>query len=91
MGDNLYWVGGSDQNCEGKFGWCEIDRPFAPWIPWDKHEPNNGPSSTPENCAYLYYLISFLDSAFKAKFGDDDCEGKFYFICEVRLLSFIMT
>jgi hypothetical protein len=80
-GANPYWIGASDEYCEGKFGWCELDRPLSNWTKLAPVE-NNDPIEN-ENCLYLDYMAGFLKSDLKTTFRDDRCAVKRTFICEV--------
>jgi hypothetical protein len=82
LGDNFYWVSASDQNCNGKFGWCEIDRPFSTWIKWNRNEPDTRVNKD-ENCVAIYYIISLMKGDRKASFIDSKCNSNSLFICEV--------
>jgi hypothetical protein len=81
MGNNKYWCAGSDENCEGTFGWCDIDRPLAKWIPWNKGEPDNNGGH--QNCLVLIHNTDILKSNVRSIFSDDYCDAKQQFICEV--------
>ncbi|KAL4216471.1 hypothetical protein ACF0H5_024195 [Mactra antiquata] len=72
-----YWIGATDQDKEGHWVWLDgtriLQRYFYPT------EPNNGPSSTPENCGALSYINkTFL-------LNDDVCSNSYHFICEINL------
>jgi hypothetical protein len=89
LGGNQYWIGASDHECEGIFGWCELDQPFPPWIPWHRTEPTNGNVNATEQCVVLNYSMSLIDRECQFYFEDGVCEDQNYFICEVKMLDFL--
>jgi hypothetical protein len=81
IGNSNYWGAGSDENCEGTFGWCDIDRPLAKWIPWIKTQPDN--IGGHQNCLVFNHNTGLLKSDVGTRFFDDYCDAKQQFICEV--------
>jgi hypothetical protein len=83
LGDVAYWVGGSDQNCVGKFSWCDIDRPFAKWVTWYENQPGNGQAGS---CVSLYYNGAYMKGQQKSGyFSIPYCTETKQFICEVNI------
>ncbi|XP_065341655.1 uncharacterized protein LOC135940609 [Cloeon dipterum] len=75
--EGIFWTSGSDEGCEGNFGWCAVNKLVrsqeAKWYPG---EPNN--YNGKENCIYLKL----------GKTGgtlyDADCSTSQMYICEAR-------
>jgi hypothetical protein len=70
-----YWTSGSDEGCEGKFGWCSVNK-LVRNAKWASAQPDN--ASGLENCLGLN-----LDAA-KAELQDEDCAKLLPLICEVN-------
>jgi hypothetical protein len=83
IGSNNYWCAGSDENCEGTFGWCDIDRPLAKWLPWCKGEPDN--TGGHENCVVFNHNTGLMSTDVRSLLSDTSCDAKVQFICEVIL------
>jgi hypothetical protein len=81
MGNIMYWLGGSDEDCEGKFSWCELDQPLANWTKWAPNENNNAIIS--DNCLFVEHNVGLLKSDLRSAFRDDGHFKKKQFICEV--------
>ena len=69
----LFWTSGSDEGCEGKFGWCSVNK-LVRNAQWASAQPDNAGGS--ENCLSLN-----LDTA-KAELQDEDCSKLLHLICE---------
>jgi Lectin C-type domain len=69
----LYWTSGADEGCEGKFGWCSVNK-LVRNAQWASAQPDNVGGS--ENCLGLN-----LDTA-KADLQDEDCTKLLPLICE---------
>jgi hypothetical protein len=78
-----YWTSCSDENCEGTYGWCDLDLPFPKWLPWEKGQPiHGGGGGLEENCNTLVYDMGYTFNVF---FDDRGCySSDVKFICEVR-------
>ncbi|XP_059489855.1 uncharacterized protein LOC132205044 isoform X2 [Neocloeon triangulifer] len=75
---DFFWTSGSDQGCEGKFGWCNVPQW---WVnksaPWASGQPDNARGN--ENAVAI-----FLNKT-HAQLFDFNEQEKFRFICEARL------
>ncbi|XP_059489868.1 uncharacterized protein LOC132205048 isoform X2 [Neocloeon triangulifer] len=74
---DFFWTSGSDQGCEGKFGWCNVPQ----WrvnksAPWASGQPDNAQGN--ENAVAI-----FLNKT-HAQLFDFNEQKKFRFICESR-------
>jgi hypothetical protein len=79
MGYVNYWLGGSDDDCEGKFGWCDLDQPLANWT---KVAPLD--NRLIENYVYLDQYVGVVKPGGSiSTFRDDGHFKKKLFICEV--------
>lgn len=88
IGGNTYWVGGSDEKCEGSFGWCDADLPFSKWIPW--FPPGNIKINEGANCVIFDYCNAIIKSECFSRFTDKSCNDQTQFICEVTEKLFII-
>jgi hypothetical protein len=71
----------SDENCEGTYGWCDLDLPFPKWIVWEEGQPDNGAGGPIEHCITLDYDLGYI---FQVYLTDRGCNSVAKFICEVR-------
>ena len=87
-GDNTHvWIGGSDQDVEGKWKWHTLKSKFdIGYFNWAPHEPDNAPN---ENCL----VIDRKDATneWYNKWNDKKCHFKLYFICSSNALSITTT
>jgi Lectin C-type domain len=70
----LYWTSGTDAGCEGKFGWCSVNK-LAIKAVWATGQPDNFGGK--ENCLGLNM------TKVKVELQDEDCLKQYPFICEV--------
>jgi hypothetical protein len=83
LGSNLYWTAGSDEECNGKFIWCNTRELFQNWDSWPKSEPSGDPN---RNCVILSYVLSPTNTH-DFNMHDIPCnDTNNFFICEVRYI-----
>ncbi|XP_059475022.1 uncharacterized protein LOC132196417 [Neocloeon triangulifer] len=73
----IFWTSGTDEGCEGKFGWCAVNQLVRDQeAKWQTGEPNNYGNN--ENCIYLDL------SQTSALLIDSGCSRSQKYICEAR-------
>jgi hypothetical protein len=81
---DAYFINAVDTSCPDKIGWCS-SKTISPWkgAPWCPFQPSyTGVGGLKEHCINLVVSIDvgFIPGA--SCFNDDNCNSKYYFICE---------
>ncbi|CAB3361884.1 Hypothetical predicted protein [Cloeon dipterum] len=75
--NGIFWTSGTDDGCEGNFGWCAVNKlARSQETKWQPGEPNN--YAEKENCIFLS-LTKTSGTLF-----DADCSTSQMYICEAR-------
>jgi hypothetical protein len=69
-----YWTSATDNLCEGRFGWCAVNRLVRNAI-WASNQPDNNGGNA--------HCISINVQKSKAELSDNNCEEAYKYICEV--------
>ncbi|XP_046328859.1 perlucin-like protein [Haliotis rufescens] len=72
--DDKIWIGASDVRHENVWVW-ENSRQNVTIFDWGGKEPNQGSSSTQQDCVMMYGKYDF-------KWADDICTSHFQYLCE---------
>ncbi|XP_059475021.1 uncharacterized protein LOC132196416 [Neocloeon triangulifer] len=73
----IFWTSGTDEGCEGNFGWCAVNQLVRNQeAKWQAGEPNNANNN--ENCIYITL------SKTGAPLWDAGCAWSENYICEAR-------
>jgi len=77
-----FWTSGTDKDCPGKFHWCANDRILLPSETiWTSGNPSES-----GDCVYLVSAVGTMNASYV---GNDDCNAKKRFICEVHNCHFL--